>query len=264
MQLGVEGHEDSTESAAGMGAEDAEPQAVGGDGADGVVGGAVGVFAVRDAGRAELGERGLDVGIADSGQMLAGGTARVDGRQALFGIAAMLLEVARDQSLNRNSVIGIEIAAGHEMIGQRAALVAGPSLEGGDELTLVDQANLQREQAEEQVARGVEMRRHDGKLPSLLSLANHPGKVPHRLPREGVAARAYHCNEVPAGLRRIALPRHILGSGADGTTLALRRKGEFLRVLLGKDLSGEIALRDLSPHCLRMLGQRCSGSTRAA
>ena len=81
----------------------------------------------------------------------------------------MLREVVRDESLNRNSVIGVEIAAGHEVIGQGTALVTDPSLEGGDELTLVNQVDLQREQAEEQVARGVEMRRHDDKLPSLLA-----------------------------------------------------------------------------------------------
>ena len=36
----------------------------------------------------------------------------------------------------------------------RPGLVAGPGLEGGDELALVDQPVLQREQAEEQVAVG--------------------------------------------------------------------------------------------------------------
>src|SRR5262249_33289030 len=42
-----------------------------------------------------------------------------------------------------------------EVVGQRPGLVAGPGLEGGDELALVDQAVLEREQAEEQVAVGV-------------------------------------------------------------------------------------------------------------
>ena len=66
----------------------------------------------------------------------------------------MLLEVPRDESLDRNSVVAVEVAAGDEMIGHRPGLVAGPGLEGGDELALVDQAVLQREQAEEEIAVG--------------------------------------------------------------------------------------------------------------
>src|SRR5262249_7652117 len=41
-----------------------------------------------------------------------------------------------------------------EVLGQLAGLVASPGLEGGDELDLVDQAVLQREQTEEQVTFG--------------------------------------------------------------------------------------------------------------
>ena len=63
-----------------------------------------------------------------------------------------------------------------------------------------------------------------------------PGKVPHRLQRKEVAARGCHCNEVPAGLLGIPLPRRILGLGADGTTVAVRREGELPRVVLGKDV----------------------------
>ena len=38
------------------------------------------------------------------------------------------------------------------MVGQAPGLVAGPGLEGGDELALVDQAVLKREQSEEEMA----------------------------------------------------------------------------------------------------------------
>ena len=41
-----------------------------------------------------------------------------------------------------------------QVVGQRPALVAGPGLEGGDELPLVDHAVLECEQTEEQVAIG--------------------------------------------------------------------------------------------------------------
>ena len=50
--------------------------------------------------------------------------------------------------------VGVEVAAGGEVVGQGPGLVAGPGVEGGDELALVDQAVLEGEQAEEQVAVG--------------------------------------------------------------------------------------------------------------
>ena len=59
-----------------------------------------------------------------------------------------------DQGLDRGTLLGVEVAAGDEVVGQGPGLVAGPGLEGGDELALVDQAVLQGEQAEEQVAVG--------------------------------------------------------------------------------------------------------------
>ena len=59
-----------------------------------------------------------------------------------------------DQGLDGGAVVGVEVAAGDEVVGQRPGLVAGPGLEGGDELGLVDQAVLEGEQAEEQVAVG--------------------------------------------------------------------------------------------------------------
>ena len=73
-----------------------------------------------------------------------------------LGVAAVLPEVPCDEGLDRGAVVGVEVAPGDEVVGQRPGLVAGPGLEGGDELALVDQAVLQREQAEEEVARGIE------------------------------------------------------------------------------------------------------------
>ena len=64
------------------------------------------------------------------------------------------LRCSADQGLDRGALVGVEVAAGDEVVGQRPGLVAGPGLEGGDELALVDQAVLQGEQAEEEVAVG--------------------------------------------------------------------------------------------------------------
>ena len=58
-----------------------------------------------------------------------------------LGVAAVLLEVQRDQRLDRSALVVVEVATGDEVIGHRAGLVAGPGVEGGDELALVDQAD---------------------------------------------------------------------------------------------------------------------------
>src|SRR5262249_17971172 len=101
----------------------------------------------------------------------------------------------------------------------------GPGMEGGHELGLVDQPRLERQQAEEEVARGVHRTRHDRQLPSRWSLANAPGEVPHRLPRREVAARGWHCNDVPAGWVGSALPKADSRPGTDGTTVARATRG---------------------------------------
>ncbi len=54
-----------------------------------------------------------------------------------------------DQGLDAGSVVGVEITAGDEVIGQGPRLVEGPGLERGDQLALLDQAVLKCEQAEE-------------------------------------------------------------------------------------------------------------------
>ena len=76
------------------------------------------------------------------------------GGQALRGAAAVLLQMAGDQGLDGGTVVGVEVAAADQVLGQRPLLVERPGLKGGDELPLVDQAVLEGEQAEEQVAVG--------------------------------------------------------------------------------------------------------------
>jgi hypothetical protein len=63
-------------------------------------------------------------------------------------------DVACHQGIDRRSVVGIEVTAVDEVVGQGAGLLECPGLEGGHELDLIDQAVLQREQAEEQVTVG--------------------------------------------------------------------------------------------------------------
>ena len=81
--------------------------------------------------------------------------------------------------------IGVQVAAGDEVVGQGAGLVAGPGLEGGDELGLVDQAVLQREQAEEEVAVGVG---GHGEAPGHGVVPRTTGHGRHRSPARGRAS----------------------------------------------------------------------------
>ena len=96
-----------------------------------------------------------------------------------------------------------------------------PSLEGGNELALFDQAESGGQHPEELVARLVDLAWHGRQLPSRLSPASNCDKVLHRPLRKEVAERGCHCNEVPAGWLGSPFPTRILGRGADGTTVHL-------------------------------------------
>ena len=94
-----------------------------------------------------------------SGSPSAARLARVE---RLAGTAARLFSTSPpcfltcngDERLEAGAGVGVEVAAGDEVVGQAPGLVAGPGLEGGDELALVDQAVLKREQSEEEMAVG--------------------------------------------------------------------------------------------------------------
>jgi hypothetical protein len=154
VQFGVQRDEDSTEAAAGVGAQHAESQPVGGGGADGVARSAVGIVAGLDAGRAQMGERGLDLAIGQANQTLASGTACVQSRQALLHIAAMSLEVPRHQRLDGGAVLVVQVSSRGQVVGQALGPIERPGLERGHELDLVDDAVLEREQSKEEMAVG--------------------------------------------------------------------------------------------------------------
>jgi hypothetical protein len=96
MQLGVQGHEDGTETAVGVGAEHAESLSVAGRGADGVVGRAVSVAVLRRAvGRSNMPERRLEVRVDSRGEALARRAVQLQGGQAMLDIATVASEVGR-------------------------------------------------------------------------------------------------------------------------------------------------------------------------
>ena len=75
--------------------------------------------------------------------------------QAPLRAPAVLLEVPSDQGLDRGAVVGVEISAADEVLGQRSILPERPCLKGRDELSLIDQPVLQGEESEQQVTRGI-------------------------------------------------------------------------------------------------------------
>jgi hypothetical protein len=101
------------------------------------------------------GQGASDFGFGDASQALAGRSARRDRGEAPLQVA-VLLEIASHQGRDGESIVGIEVAAAEEVVGQGAGLVERRGLEGGHELDLVNQAVLQSEQAEEQVTFGVD------------------------------------------------------------------------------------------------------------
>jgi hypothetical protein len=66
----------------------------------------------------------------------------------------MLLDVLVDQSLEQAALDGIQVAPRDKVVGQAVGLFQGPGLEGGDQLGLVDQADLKGEQSEQQILLG--------------------------------------------------------------------------------------------------------------
>jgi hypothetical protein len=153
FQLGVQRHEDGAQPAPGVGSEDAEPLAVAGGRSDGVAGRAIGAV-VLGRGRDDMGQGAAEVGVADPGQALAGRATRRDRGETPLHFASVLLDVAGHEGVDRQSVVGIEVAAVDEVVGQVADLVQGPGLEGGHELDLVDQPVLEGERAKQEVAVG--------------------------------------------------------------------------------------------------------------
>ena len=170
VQLGVERHEDGAQSALGVGPEHAEPLALAGGRAYGVACGGVGVELARALGRSgagpDAGQAGLDVGVCDPGQPLAGRAAKLERRQGPLGVAAVAVEVSLGQRVQHRAVGRRDGALVHQKAGQRLARGGRPGSKSGDELVAADHPVVQGEQAEEEVAVRVIAAGHDEKLPA--------------------------------------------------------------------------------------------------
>ena len=155
VELGIERDEDGAQAAPGMRPQDAEPLSVGGGRAHGIAAGALGVVAVAGRGlrRADVPEGRLDLGAAGAREALASRASDGQDGEALAGVAAERLDVQVGDGLDGGAARGIEVAEVDEVVGQGSVLVASPGGEGREQRPLVDQAVLEGQQAEEQVAR---------------------------------------------------------------------------------------------------------------
>jgi hypothetical protein len=189
VQLGVQRDEDGPQAALGMGPQHPEPLAVAGGRAHRVGGGTVRVSLLLGRARADLSERGVDLRVTELSQALAGGRADAEGGQAPLGVAAVAPEVLEDQSLHQGQAVGRQGALLGQDRGHGSVSGLGPGMEGSHELSLVDQPGLERQQAEEEVARGVGV----GHVMGLLDVgpgrghsvpdeeSRRSGRDPHRL-----------------------------------------------------------------------------------
>ena len=82
-----------------------------------------------------------------------------EGGQALLGVAAVLLEVLRGQTVEQGTLVGVDRPLLDQDLGHRPALGPGPGVEGEDQGRLVDHTGLEGEEAEERRLRGVSARR---------------------------------------------------------------------------------------------------------
>ena len=148
----VQSDEHLAQPAARVRPEHADAQAVGG----GAIGSrAVGIGVGQGGTGGNRTEGGVDVRVGHAREPCARRGPHGHRCKAPLGVAPMLFEVTPDKGLDRASVVGVEIAAGLEMFAEAPALVAGPRLERGDELDLVDQAVLECEEPEKEAPRRV-------------------------------------------------------------------------------------------------------------
>jgi hypothetical protein len=62
--------------------------------------------------------------------------------------------VSRHERVDRETIVGVKIAAANKVVAKLAVLLECPGLECGHELALVDQPVLKRDQAEKQIVLG--------------------------------------------------------------------------------------------------------------
>ena len=152
VQLTIQRHEHSPQSASGVRPQNAEPLAVTGRLTNGVRCRPVKIPVFgRAMNRGDVAERRGDLRFADPCQALMDRLARRNRGQA-FRHAAMGFQVNLGQQFQQRPLGGAQIAPSFQVVGQAPGLVERPGLKGGHELALVDDPVLKGEQSEKEVS----------------------------------------------------------------------------------------------------------------
>ena len=93
----------------------------------------------------DVAECPADVRVAQVRQAFQCGPSGGNGGQARGDVAAVGLDVQVGQGFDDRPLGDVEVAECDQVVGQRPGLVAGPGVEGGQELRRLDQVVLQRE-----------------------------------------------------------------------------------------------------------------------
>jgi hypothetical protein len=107
--------------------------------------------------RADVGEAGVEFGVGQPVQLgthRVGGAPGGQGRQAALGVAAVLAQVLLDQGVQHGPLVLRQGGLALEDVAQGLAFVQDPGVHAGDELVAADEVQLQRQDAEQQVAVG--------------------------------------------------------------------------------------------------------------
>ena len=212
VQLGIQGHEHLAQPAARVRPQHAEPLAIAGGRADRQTGSTVGVVVivglggVAVLGPCDVGERRLDLGLAQRRQAGAGGVVGGDGGQALLDVAALRFNMQGRQGLDGGALRRDRDAParsggrpGDRDLSQVQAWNAATSC------ALLYEAGLQGQQSEEEMAVGGGS--HD--MAPILSIGQRP-RPPG--PAQG-------SDRIRADYRRSAIPLHpCRGVSSDGVS----------------------------------------------
>ena len=114
--------------------------------------------------RGDVGQAGLEIGIGDPGEVLSHRADGAEVLQALLGIATELLQVLGDEGLQQVVLVGFQGAAVAEDLAEGDGTVVHPATEGVEQGVAVDEVVLEGQQAEEQVAVGVDVGHGTGLL----------------------------------------------------------------------------------------------------
>ncbi len=154
VELDIARDKNGTKPTMSVGSQNVEPLAIRPRCGRGITGGRIELAVCSDFRGSPINQAqgGIDGGIAEHSKRLVSGAVSAHGGQALLGAPAVLLDVQVGERLDYVPLSFFQIAARDKVGSQRARFVANPRLKAGNELNLIYQAILQRQQSEKEIA----------------------------------------------------------------------------------------------------------------